>query len=173
VSAHTEFHRDGYTVSTDPARLDLDVIHGYLSRSYWASGRPREVIARSIEHSLCFGVYLADEQIGFARAITDRATFAYLADVFILEPYRGQGLGKWLVECILAHPELATVRTWLLMTYDAHSLYERFGFRALEQPERLMTRRLKEGEANLQLRTDDSQLQIAADVTAGDRSSTP
>ena len=123
-----EERRDGFTVSTDPERLDLDVIHGYLTRSYWASGIPRETVARSLRHSLCFGLYSDQAQVGFARVVTDLATFAYVADVFVLEGYRGRGLSKWLMECVLEHPDLRGVRRWHLVTRDAHSLYARFGF---------------------------------------------
>jgi len=123
-----ERQRDGFTVSTDPARIDLDVVHGFLVRSYWAAGIPRETVARSLRNSLCFGLYEGDGQIGFARAVTDLATFAYLADVFVLESHRGRGLSKWLMECVLDHPDLREVRRWHLVTKDAHGLYARFGF---------------------------------------------
>jgi GNAT superfamily N-acetyltransferase len=121
--------RDGYTLSTDPSRLDIDVIHTYLSKhSYWAKGRSRAVVARSIAHSLCFGIYQGKHQVGFARVITDFAVHAYLADVFVLPEYRGQGLGKWLVASMLAHPLLRGVTKWSLDTRDAQGLYEPFGF---------------------------------------------
>jgi GNAT superfamily N-acetyltransferase len=123
-----EAHRDGFTVSTDPARLDLDVIHGYLTESYWAAGIPRDVVERSLGHSLNFGLYEGRKQVGFARAVTDLATFAYLADVFVLEAYRGRGLAKWLMETILAHPDLQDVRRWHLVTRDAQGLYAQFAF---------------------------------------------
>jgi N-acetylglutamate synthase-like GNAT family acetyltransferase len=123
-----EAHRDAFTISTDPARLDLDLIHGYLTRSYWAAGIPRDLVERSLRQSLNFGVYEARKQMGFARVVTDLATFAYLADVFVLEPYRGRGLSKWLLETILAHPDLQDVRRWHLVTRDAQGLYARFGF---------------------------------------------
>ena len=113
-----EWQQGEYTISDDPARLDFDVIHGFLSgESYWARGRSRECVERSIENSLPFGVYRADgRQVGFARVVTDRATFAWLADVFILPEERGRGLSKWLVECVLAHPELQNLRRWILAT---------------------------------------------------------
>lgn len=133
-----EFQRDRFTISTDPARLNLDVICAFLARSYWAGDRPRETTQRAVEHSLCFGVYDGEQQIGFARVVTDYATFAWLADVFIEEEYRGRGLGKWLVEVILSCPELQSVPRWLLATRDAHELYRRFGFAALSAPERRM-----------------------------------
>jgi GNAT superfamily N-acetyltransferase len=138
-----ECQRGAYTISTDRARLDLDLIHDYLSHSsYWAQGRPFEVVQRSIEHSLCFGVYDGAQQVGFARVVTDRATFAWLCDVFVVESHRGQGLGKWLVECTVAHPELQDLHIFLLATRDAHELYRRYGrFEALPQPERWMARR--------------------------------
>jgi GNAT superfamily N-acetyltransferase len=124
-----EWRRDEhYVISTERRRLDLEVIHGFLSRIYWAEGIPREVVARSIEHSLPFGVYEGVEQIGFARVVTDYATFAYLADVFVLEEHRGKGLSKWLVATILAHPELQGLRRFSLMTRDAQELYRKFGF---------------------------------------------
>jgi GNAT superfamily N-acetyltransferase len=115
-------------VSTDPARLKLDVIHRYLEGSYWAAGIPRAVVERSLRHSLGFGVYRGDEQVGFARVVTDLATFAYLADVFVLDAHRGQGLSKWLMECIVDHPDLKDLRRWHLVTRDAQGLYEQFGF---------------------------------------------
>lgn len=135
-----EWHRGEYSISTDPARLDLETIHRFLDSSYWAAGRPLEVIRRSIENSLPFGVYAGARQVGFARVITDYATFAWLADVFVLEEFRGQGLGKWLVEVILSHPDLQGFRRWVLATKDAHELYRRFGFEALKRPERWMER---------------------------------
>jgi GNAT superfamily N-acetyltransferase len=123
-----EAHRDGYTISTDTARLDLDLIHGYLTQSYWAAGIPRDIVERSLRQSLDFGVYEGDAQVGFARVVTDLATFAYLADVFVLEAHRGRGLSKWLLETILAHPDLQDVRRWHLVTRDAQGLYVQFGF---------------------------------------------
>jgi GNAT superfamily N-acetyltransferase len=135
-----ERRRGAFTVSTDPSRLDLDVVHGYLARSYWAEGVPRDVVARSIAGALCFGLYDGPAQVGFARAITDRATYAYLADVFVLERFRGQGLGVWMMECVMAHPDLQGLRRWSLVTRDAHELYRRFGFTPLPVPERYMER---------------------------------
>lgn len=127
-----------FLISTDRAKLDLDVIHNFLTRSYWAAGIPRATVARSIENSLCFGVYDNSNQIGFARVISDFATYAYLADVFILEPYRERGLGKELMASIMAHPQLQGLRRWSLATRDAHGLYAQFGFTALENPSRSM-----------------------------------
>jgi GNAT superfamily N-acetyltransferase len=115
-------------VSTDPARLSLDAIHGYLKGSYWAAGIPRAVVERSLRHSLGFGVYRGEELVGFARVVTDLATFAYVADVFVVAAYRGQGLSKWLMECILDHPDLKDIRRWHLVTRDAQGLYAKFGF---------------------------------------------
>jgi GNAT superfamily N-acetyltransferase len=132
------WRRGEFEVSTERARLDLGVIHTFLSNSYWARGIPLEVVRRSADNSLCFGVYQGDAQVGFARVVTDRATFAYLADVFILESHRAKGLSKWLVECIMAHPDLQGLRRWLLATRDAHELYRRFGFGDLKAPERWM-----------------------------------
>src|SRR5580693_2069761 len=127
-----------FLISTDRSKLDVDVIHRFLARSYWAEGIPRETVMRSIENSLCFGVYDNAHQIGFARVITDFATYAYVADVFILEPYRERGLGKELMASIMAHPDLQGLRRWSLATRDAHGLYTQFGFAALENPSRTM-----------------------------------
>ena len=133
-----EWKRDKYTISTNRERLDLNVIHGFLTQSYWAAGVPMEIVKRSIENSLPFGLYDNDRQIGFARVITDYATFAYLADVFVLEDARGAGLGKWLVAAIISHPELQGLIRWMLATRDAHGLYRRVGFESLKQPGRWM-----------------------------------
>jgi GNAT superfamily N-acetyltransferase len=132
---------DDIYVSDEKELLDLSYIHAYLSRhSYWAENIPVEVVARSIRGSHCFGVYYKNQQVGFARVITDKATFGYLADVFIDEVFRGRGLAKQLLEVIFAHPDLQDFRTWLLGTRDAHALYAKFGFKALESPERYMRR---------------------------------
>lgn len=134
-----ERHHDGFTVSDDPSRLDVDSIHDYLAHhSYWAEEIPREVVARSIENSLCFGLYDGGRQIGLARMVTDRATFAYLCDVYVLADHRGRGLGQWLMRCVMEHPDLAGLRRMHLVTQDAHALYRPFGFRELSQPERHM-----------------------------------
>lgn len=135
-----EFDRaDGFSVSTDRARLDLALIHDFLSRrSYWAMGIPLEIVRRSIENSLCFGLYRNRAQVGFARVVTDQSTFAYLGDVFVLEDFRGRGLGKWLLERILHHPDLQGLRRIILGTQDAHGLYAQYGFRALTCPDRFM-----------------------------------
>jgi GNAT superfamily N-acetyltransferase len=137
-----EYSRGRYVISTDRARLDLNVIHDFLTNSsYWAVGRKLETVQRSIEHSLSFGLYDNQRQIGFARVVTDYATFAWLADVFVLEEARGKGLGTWLVEVILSHPELQGFRRWTLATKDAHEIYRKFGFSELKRPERWMERR--------------------------------
>ena len=125
-------------VTTDRSRLDLDVIHGFLTTSYWARGIPRETVARSMEHSLCFGAFDEGRQIGFARVVSDHATFAYICDVFALESHRGSGVGKSLMAAIMSHPELQGLRRWTLFTRDAHGLYRQFGFGAAAHPERLM-----------------------------------
>jgi GNAT superfamily N-acetyltransferase len=139
-----EVRRGAHAVSDDPARLDLAVVHGFLAASYWAAGIPEEVVRRSIAGSLAFGLYQVEEgserQIGFARAVTDRATYAYLADVFVVAAARGHGLGTFLVEAVLAHPDLQGLRRWSLVTRDAHPLYRKFGFAPLSAPERHMER---------------------------------
>jgi GNAT superfamily N-acetyltransferase len=151
-----EVRRGQFLISTDPERLDLDVIHGFLTKCYWAKGIPFEVVARSIKHSLCFGIY--DEgvekspllgksarigatcapQVGFARVISDFATIAYRGDVFVLDSYRGHGLGKWMMECIMQHPSLQGLRRWILLTRDAPGLYSQFGFTPVKSAERYM-----------------------------------
>jgi GNAT superfamily N-acetyltransferase len=134
-----EHRRGSFKISTDPSRLDVGMIHDYLSRSsYWARSIPREIVERSIQGSLCFGIYDGDSQIGFARVISDRATFAYICDVFVLESHRGHGLGVWLMDTIRAHPDLQGLRKWVLTTRDAHGLYRKSGFREVEDPVRYM-----------------------------------
>lgn len=136
-----EWQKGEYLISTDKLRLDLEVIYDFLShKSYWAQGRSLEVIKRGIENSLNFGIYQEGKQVGFARVVTDYATFAWLADVFVLEEHRGQGLGKWLIEVMLSHPRLQGFRRWALATKDAHELYRNFGFDELNRPERWMER---------------------------------
>jgi GNAT superfamily N-acetyltransferase len=130
--------RERYWITTDPAKLDLDAIHGYLSRSFWAEGIPRDTVAKSIANSLCFGMFDDDRQIGFARVVTDRATYAYLCDVYVLESHRQRGLGKWLIETVMAHPDLQGLRRFQLVTRDAHGLYRRHGFEAPGSPDRHM-----------------------------------
>jgi GNAT superfamily N-acetyltransferase len=122
--------RDGYEISTDPARLDREAIHAFLRTAYWSPGIERDVVDRGIEGSIPFGLYApGGEQAGFARAVSDGATFAWIADVFVLEPHRGRGLGVWLVKTVLEHPKVSDARRVMLGTADAHGLYERFGFR--------------------------------------------
>jgi GNAT superfamily N-acetyltransferase len=128
----------GYSISTDAARFDVGAIHAYLTQSYWSPGIPRSTVERAIANSLCFGVFKGAEQVGFARVVTDRATFAYLADVFILEAHRGKGLARSLMSAIRAHPDLQGLRRWLLATRDAHDLYRKFEFRELGSPSRFM-----------------------------------
>lgn len=136
----TEHPSPSFTVDTDQSRLDLRSIHEFLTNSYWARGIPFELVARSVRSSLCFGLYEGERQIGFARVITDCATFAYLADVFVLESHRGRGLGKVLMTAILGHSSLQGLRRWLLATRDAHNLYAQYGFVPLAAPGRFMER---------------------------------
>ena len=137
--AIAEQRRGEFLVSTDPRRLDLGVVHQFLTNCYWAKGIPREVVERSIQHALCFGIYDGSgAQVGFARVVSDFSTVAYLGDVFVLESHRGRGLGKWMMQCILAHPALEGMRRWILVTRDAHGLYKQFGFTALQSAERYM-----------------------------------
>lgn len=133
-----EQRQGDYLVSSDSLRLQIHNIHSFLSQSYWSPGIPFDVVQRAIEGSLCFGLYHHEAQIGFARVITDQATFAYLCDVYVLEAYRGQGLGRWLMECVASHPGLQNLRRFVLVTRDAHRLYERLGFRPLARPEGYM-----------------------------------
>ena len=127
-----EWHKGEFTISDDRARLDVGLIHEFLStQSYWARGRRIEVVRRALENSLPFGLYKGERQVGFARAVTDYATFAWLADVFVLGEFRGHGLGVWLAETAFSHPELQGLRRWVLATRDAHELYRRFGFKAV------------------------------------------
>jgi len=133
-----EWARDNFTVTDDPARLDRDVIWRFLSTSYWAKNIPAATVDRSLHNSLCFALLDGARQIGFARVVSDRATFAYLGDVFVLPEYRGRGLAKWLVACVLGHPDLQGLRRWLLATRDAHALYRQLGFTPLKAPARFM-----------------------------------
>jgi GNAT superfamily N-acetyltransferase len=132
--------RDTFTVTCDPAKLDRAVIAEFLASSYWANGIPRATVEKSLEGSLCFALLDGDRQVGFARVISDRATIAYLGDVFILPEYRGKGLAKWLMGCVMSHPDLQGLRRWMLATRDAHGLYEQFGFKPLKNPDRFMER---------------------------------
>jgi len=136
---HTsEWRKNDYLISTDKSKIDLDMVHHFLSASYWAENIPKPVVQRSIENSLCFGVYHQQDQIGFARVISDLATFAYLGDVFILPMYRNRGLAKWLMQVISEHPQLQGLRRFTLATRDAHGLYAQFGFTPFDKPERWM-----------------------------------
>jgi len=131
-------HDNGIAITTDPRRFDLGTIHDFLTKSYWARGIPAEVVARAIANSLCFAALDGDRQVGFARVITDRATFGYVSDVFVLPSHRGRGVGKRLMAAIMDHPELQGLRRWTLFTRDAHGLYQQFGFGPSRHPERLM-----------------------------------
>jgi len=134
-----EAERDGYVISTEKSRLDVVAIHAYLTQSYWSPGIPKTVVEKAIAGSLCFGLFTAKgEQVGFARMVTDSATFAYLADVYVLEEHRGKGLSKWMMQTILAHPSLQGLRRILLATRDAHGLYAQYGFKPLARPESMM-----------------------------------
>lgn len=139
MNSNHEWQHGEFIISTDRNRLQIEAIHRFLSEeSYWAQTRTREQTETAIKNSLPFGVYKGENQIGFARVVTDYATFAYLGDVYILETFRGQGLSKWLMETIVNHPDLQGFRRWVLATKDAHTLYEKFGFHALVHPERWM-----------------------------------
>ncbi len=131
--------RDKYQISTDKRRFNVALIHDFLRSSYWAKDIPRSVVSKSIRHSLCFGVFFQGKQVGFAKVITDRATFAYLADVFVVPEHRGRGVGKMLISRILAHRDLQGLRRIMLATADAHGLYAPFGFKPLTHPDRHMT----------------------------------
>jgi GNAT superfamily N-acetyltransferase len=134
----TLMSRGEYSITTDRNRLDLKAIHEFLTRSYWSPGVPIEIVERAISNSLCFGLFCGQDQAGFARVITDKATFAYLADVYVLESHRGRGLSKWLLQTIQSHEDLRGLRRFMLATRDAHGLYSQFGFKALENPARMM-----------------------------------
>ena len=131
---------DGVEISTDPSRIDVALVHEFLGTTYWAAGRSREIIERSIANSLCFGAYAAGRQVAFGRVITDRALFGYLSDIFVIPEYRGRGVGKALVRAMLEHADVAGLQVMLLRTRDAHGLYEPFGFHALERPQELLVR---------------------------------
>lgn len=137
---HHEWRRGAHRVTTDPALVDLGVVHAFLTESYWAQGIPRDIVRQSIDQSLPFTLLEDERQVGFARVITDRATFAYLCDVFVLPEARGRGLSVWLMECVAAHPELQGLRRWMLATRDAHGLYAKTGFTPLSAPDRWMER---------------------------------
>ena len=133
-----------YEVSTDPRRLDMATIHGFLKSAYWCEAIPRETVERAAAGSLNFGLYGPEGQLGYARVVTDKATFAWICDVFVLESARGQGLGQWLIGCVMGHPGLQGLRRWMLATADAHDLYRPFGFEIPVEPERLMARQIKD-----------------------------
>lgn len=137
-----EWNKEDYLLSTDKSKLQMDVIHQFLSNSYWAKNIPLALIEKTIAGSLCFGMYNNQRQIGFARVITDSATFAYLADVFILEEYRGKKLSIWMMECIMNYEKLQGLRRWMLATSDAHGLYKKFGFTALDEPDKMMQKKI-------------------------------
>ena len=130
-----EYQKDGFFISTDPNKLQPEEIYSYLSKSYWAEKRPKDRVARSLAHSLCFGLYKGGRQIGLARVVTDYSTFAYLCDVYVLEDYQRRGLGKWLISVVMSHPELQGFRLWSLLTRDTHELYRWFGFTELKNSE--------------------------------------
>jgi len=136
--AYQERKKGRFSISTNPKRLDIDAIHAFLSRSFWAEKIPKKTVAKSIKNSLCFGLFDGKKQVGFARVITDRATFAYLCDVYVLEEYRAKGLGKWLIETVMSHPDLQDLRRFHLVTRDAHGLYQQFGFTEASSPSRHM-----------------------------------
>lgn len=136
---HVTIYKDTFCISTDKTKLDIDSIHEFLStKAYWSKNIPKNTVERSIQHSLCFGVYDEGKQIGFARVITDFSAIAYLGDVYILEEYRGRSLSKWLVETIMSHPELQGLRRWILLTSDAHELYRKFGWKDIADPSKWM-----------------------------------
>ena len=135
--------RAGFTLSTEPSEMQVDAIHAYLTQSYWAAGIPRDLVQKSFLGSFCAGVFSQGRQVGFARVVTDRATFAYLCDVYVLENYRGQGLATWLLEAVFSHSDLQGLRRFMLATRDAHALYKRFGFTAPSKPETLMEIRVE------------------------------
>lgn len=150
------WQKAGYEVSTDPDRLSLPVIHDFLKTAYWSEGIPLDVLERAVAGSLNFGLYDTEDQIGYARVVTDKTTFAWLCDVFVLEAARGQGLGRWLVGCVIAHPSLQGLRRWMLATADAQPLYRDFGFEIPAEPERLMARHIKDIYKNV-IRTDTAE----------------
>lgn len=135
-----ETRHDDYLISTDPAKLDLEAIHAALTTAYWSTDISKAVVEKALAHSLCFGLYQGQQQVGLSRVVTDYATYAYLCDVYVLEAHRGKGLGHWMVECIMTHPELQNLRRFTLATRDAHGIYAAFGFTALKAPDRMMER---------------------------------
>ena len=136
--AYPDITNGAYSVTANRQQIDVDAVHAFLARCFWATGISRDVVARSIAHSLCFGLFDGKAQVGFARVVTDSSTYAYLCDVYVLEECRGKGLGKWMMEFVMEHPDLQGLRRFQLVTRDAHSLYSRFGFAPLVNPERHM-----------------------------------
>lgn len=136
--AYPDITNGVHSVTADRQRIDLDAVHAFLTRCFWATGISRELVAKSIEHSLCFGLFDEQAQVGFARVVTDYSTYAYLCDVYVLEEYRGKGLGKWMMEFVMKHPDVQGLRRFQLVTRDAHGLYSRFGFKTPVNPERHM-----------------------------------
>lgn len=135
-----EARQDDYQMSTDPAKLDVEAIHAFLTIAHWSPGIPLSMVKTALANSLCFGVYHRGKQVGLSRVVTDYATYAYLCDVYVLEGHRGKGLGHWMVECVMTHPELQNLRRFTLATRDAHGIYAAFGFTGLQTPERMMER---------------------------------
>lgn len=136
---HVRVFQDDFLITDDPSRLDAAAIHAYLTRSYWAAGIPRDIVERSLQHSLCLGIYAADgAQVGLIRVVTDSATFAYLCDVYVLEEHRGHGLAKAAMRALETHPHLQNIRRWYLVTQDAHGLYAQSGFKVVAQPDKHM-----------------------------------
>lgn len=135
-----EVRQDEYLISTDPAKLDATAVHGFLVTCYWCAGIPKGIVEKALANSLCFGLYHQGKQVGLSRVVTDYATFAYLCDVYVLEEHRGKGLGHWMVECVMTHPELQNLRRFTLATRDAHGVYAAFGFTAPKAPDRQMER---------------------------------
>jgi GNAT superfamily N-acetyltransferase len=135
-----ETRQDEYLISTDPKKLQPEKVHAFLTTAYWSAGIPLAVVKTALSNSLCFGLYHRGEQVGLSRVVTDYSTFAYLCDVYVLEAHRGKGLGQWLVECVMTHPELQDLRRFLLATRDAHGIYANFGFTGLKSVERMMER---------------------------------
>ena len=135
---YPDIRNGSYSLTAERGRIDVAAVHAFLTRCFWARGISKELVARSIEHSLCFGVFHLDKQVAFARAVTDYSTYAYLCDVYVLEAHRGNGVGKWMMEFVMSHPELQGLRRFQLVTRDAHGLYTRFGFKAPDHPERQM-----------------------------------
>ena len=137
---HPRWQREDCELTTDPERVDFDAVYGFLATSYWCAGIPRETVRRSIDHAIPFMLFVSGRPAGFARVVTDRATIAYVGDVFVLDEFRGRKLSVWMMECIVAHPDLQRLRRWILLTRDAHGLYSKFGFRSLAAAERWMER---------------------------------